>query len=89
MLFWSARGILPFIAVKNEQRAIVRAVAAQVPANGTVVALGLSGYFETYAEDVTVAELYTETPDSLLRLVCAANPAYLLIEPQSIKRAVG
>jgi len=45
----------------------------------------LTGYFQSYAEDVTVAELYTQTPDSLLRLVCAANPAYLLIEPQNIK----
>lgn len=85
MLFWSVRAILPFIAVKNEQRAIVLAVARQVPANGTVVALGLRGYFQVYAEDVTAAELYNETPESLLRFVCATSPAYLLIEPHSIK----
>ena len=85
MLVWSVRGILPFIAVKKEQRAIVLAVAAQVPPNGTVVALGLRGYFQVYAEDVTVAELYTETPDSLRRFVCPANPAYLLIEPATIR----
>ena len=84
MLAWTGRGLEPIVVAKNETLTVVRAVSTQLPADATLIALGLGGFFSQYEPDLNYVEIYNQSSATLDRYICARSPVFLLIEPEVI-----
>ncbi len=84
MLMWAVPMLNSFITTQNGSKALAAKVAEAVPADATLVALGLTATLR-HSTELRVIEIFNETPDTLRTTVCGQPRVYALLDVANVE----
>jgi hypothetical protein len=84
-IWYSGRGLGDFIAHKDADLNIARWVASQVPADGRVLAFGITLTLQHYTP-LDVREFFLLSPQDLQGLLDDGRPTYLIVQVDNLER---